>query len=351
MKARGCRVQLSDGIVERPEHDPERLRKVAATAASIETGKLRELQGYPTTHKADSYVFLAIFETSDFSFLLHRLMHLLLIRHGETEHNVAGLLAGVTDSRLTNHGVLQAQRLGKFLALSRQLQLTQIYASDLQRARITAQEVHQAQHEHLKPSRLNGEVIILPLLREQDFGSFELVPWSSKRADDAFTTKVPSATDPDFKPKETAEQMKERADQFLDDFIVPMLALEGEENVAIVSHGLFLSALWRALLGRFDASQVSLGPEVAPTAPGRPLEYIGAWSNTAYLELTIQPSSFPRENTSTDSQTARLDGMLKVLAINRRDHLDNLKRTRGIGSGAFDSRQKQIDTFFKRPQT
>lgn len=278
-------------------------------------------------------------------------MHLLLIRHGETEHNVAGLLAGVTDSRLTNHGVLQAQRLGKFLASSRELQFTQIYASDLQRARITAQEVHKAQHEHLKPSRLIGEVVALPLLREQDFGSLELVHWSSKRADDAFTTKVPSATDPDFKHKETAEQMKERADQFLNDFIIPMLALDGEENVAIVSHGLFLSALWRALLSRFDSSQVSLGPEVASPGPGRPLEYVGAWSNTGYLELTIQPTPPSSEELSTDTRTARFDGTLKVLAINRRDHLDNLKRTRGIGSGAFDSRQKQIDTFFKRPQT
>jgi hypothetical protein len=46
-----------------------------------------------------------------------------------------------------------------------------------------------------------------------------------------------------------------------------------------------------------------------------------------------------------------VDGSLKVLAINRRDHLENLKRTRGIGSGAFDSKQKQIDSFFKRPQS
>jgi broad specificity phosphatase PhoE len=279
-------------------------------------------------------------------------MHLLLIRHGETEHNVAGLLAGVTDSRLTNHGVLQAQRLGSYLAGSRQLQLTQIYASDLQRAWMTAGEIHKAQSEAWNASRLNGEVITLPLLREQDFGSFELVPWTSKRADDAFTTKVPSATDPDFKPRETAEQMKERADHFLDDFIVPMLALDSEESVAIVSHGLFLSALWRALLSRFDTSEVSLGPDVAPPAPGRPLEYIGSWSNTGYLELTVQPSSASQgDHDPAAEHTTRLRGSLKILAINRRDHLENLKRTRGIGSGAFDSRQKQIDTFFKRPQT
>lgn len=277
-------------------------------------------------------------------------MHLLLIRHGETEHNVAGLLAGVTDSRLTNHGILQAQRLGKFLSSSRKLELTQIYASDLQRAWMTAEEVQKAQHEHLGGNhRLGGEVITLPLLREQDFGSFELVPWTSKRADDAFTTRVPSATDPDFKPKETAEQMKKRADQFLNDFILPMLALDSEERVAIVSHGLFLSALWRALLSRFDTSQVSLGPEVAPSMPGRPLEYIGAWSNTGYLELTVQHNP-PMQGLDSAVATLQKSGLLRILAINRRDHLETLKRTRGIGSSAYDSRQKQIDSFFKRPQ-
>lgn len=278
-------------------------------------------------------------------------MHLLLIRHGETEHNVAGLLAGVTDSKLTNHGVLQAQRLGKFLASSRKLEFTQIFASDLQRAWMTAGEIRKAQHAHYGTGKCSGEVVRLALLREQDFGSFELVPWSSKRADDAFTTRVPSATDPDFKPKETAEQMKDRADQFLDDFIVPMLALDDEDQVAIVSHGLFLSALWRALLGRIETTRISLGPDVAAPTPGRPLEYIGAWSNTGYLELTVQQEPVLQFEAPNQVASAHLNSSVRILAVNRRDHLHNLQRTRGVGSATHDSRQKQIDSFFKRPQT
>lgn len=272
-------------------------------------------------------------------------MHLLLIRHGETEHNVAGLLAGVTDSKLTNHGILQAQRLGKSLASTRSLQLTQIFASDLQRAWMTAEEIRKAQYSHHGSGLSLGHVVKLPTLREQDFGSFELVPWASKRADNAFTTKVPSATDPDFKPKETAEQMKERADQFLDDFITPILALGSEERVAVVSHGLFLSALWRALLGRFSPTNVVVGPEVGALGPGRPLEYIGAWSNTGYLELTVLNQS--RQEGAGATQLS--SSILNVIAVNRKTHLDNLQRTRGVGSAAYDSRQQQIDGFFKRP--
>lgn len=282
-------------------------------------------------------------------------MHLLLIRHGETEHNIAGLLAGVTDSKLTNHGVLQAQRLGRFLTTNRHLQISHIFASDLQRAWMTADEVRKAQYSASASSQSVPDVVKLELLREQDFGSFELVPWASKRADDPLTTQVPSATDPDFKPKETTEQMRKRADTFLDDFIGPLLALSAEEEyVAVVSHGLFLSALWRALLSRIETSAVSLGPDVGVQSSNRPLEYIGAWSNTCYLELEIRDqkeTNAGEDNRSLQSRPQWVGHTLRVLAINRRDHLDNLKRTRGVGSAAYDSRQQQIDGFFKRPKS
>lgn len=277
-------------------------------------------------------------------------MHLLLIRHGETEHNVAGLLAGVTDSKLTNHGLLQAQRLGKYLTVNRQLRFNHIFASDLQRAWMTGEEVLKAQRSKHGTSATVDDVVQLKLLREQDFGSFELVPWSSKRSDDAFTTKVPSATDPDFKPKETAEQMRERADEFLDNYITPVLAMEASEEVVVVSHGLFLSALWRALLSRFGTDDISLGPDVGVQSPSRPLEYVGAWSNTGYLELEITSRAKDQKPASNTDAIHYSDFVLKVLAINRRDHLENLKRTRGVGSATYDSRQQQIEGFFKRPK-
>lgn len=280
-------------------------------------------------------------------------MHLLLIRHGETEHNVAGLLAGVTDSRLTNHGVLQTQRLGKFLTTNRKLHFTQIFTSDLQRAWVTGDEVRKSQQDEYGSSKAVTEVIKLELLREQDFGSLELVPWASKRDDDPLTVKVPSDTDPDFRPKETKEQMRKRADTFLDDYLSPLLAVDSiEETIAVVSHGLFLSALWRALLTRFKTSSITLGPEIGPQSPGRPLEYIGAWSNTGYLELEIsnQKQELPSDE-GMPSVPEYKDFSLKVLAINRRDHLSNLKRTRGVGSATHDPRQQSIAGFFKRPKT
>jgi len=278
-------------------------------------------------------------------------MRLLLIRHGETEHNVAGLLAGSSDSRLTNHGLIQAQRLGTHLIKKRQLIFTQVFASDLQRAFRTAREICEAQIELYKDSQLIP--IALSLLREQDFGSFELLPWnrseSAREAD-------PGPEDPDFKPKETAESLKLRADTFLDDYIIPLFALdeESELTVAVVSHGLLLAALWKVLLLKFEPSCVYLGSEVLSSTPRRPLEYMPAWSNTGFLELEVQRlpeinvESQPPSRPGDPISVTKLRATMKICTVNNKDHLTNLKRTRGgVGSSASDDKQKRVDNFFR----
>lgn len=294
-------------------------------------------------------------------------MHLFLVRHGETEHNVAGLLAGVSDSRLTNHGVLQTQRLGSHLVNHRNLRFTHIYASDLQRAFMTAEEIRKAQVSKSTECTSNPDVVKLLLLREQDFGSLELVPWASRRAQNAFTPELSSLEDPEFRPQETAEAMTHRAECFLSDHILPLLAVAQAENsaivqdcVAVVSHGLFLSVLWRSLLSKFDADGVRINPKVEISTNGRPLAYLPNWSNTGFLELRIgSPSDIiPSRISAIESSSQEADGtrplasrLLTILAINSKDHLLNLKRTRGgVGSAPFDARQKSLEGFFKRPK-
>jgi broad specificity phosphatase PhoE len=280
-------------------------------------------------------------------------MHLFLIRHGETEHNVAGLLAGVSDSRLTNHGVLQTQRLGRHLTVHRNLKFTRIYASDLQRAFMTAGELRSNQMLFHPPEQV-PTVVKLQLLREQDFGSLELVPWASRR--------VPNATDPSFRPQETQEAMALRAETFLTDFILPLFAASdsapdaAQECVAVVSHGLFLSVLWQTLLRKFGAGSVALGPDVEVLSSNRPLEYLPAWTNTGFLEATISKSKNPIAALSSQPAIQSpfltpLNGYsMTVRGINSKDHLLDLKRARGgLGSVAYDAKQQSLDGFFKRP--
>lgn len=84
-----------------------------------------------------------------------------LIRHGETEWNVARRIQGQTDSPLTPLGVNQAHQAGKRLA---RLGITHIISSDLGRTRQTASMI--AEYCDVEP-------VFDPRLRELNMGIFE----------------------------------------------------------------------------------------------------------------------------------------------------------------------------------
>ena len=215
----------------------------------------------------------------------------------------------------------------------------------------------------------NGEhrtvpVVPLEMLREQDFGSLECTHWANNRA--AFTDDSPPNPEvAGFKPKETAAAMEKRTNGFLDDYIVPLLATDQEEEnvVIIVSHGLILSVLWKALLARFGQRTISLSAEAGATNGLRGLDTLPHWANTGYLELEIEPyiPELARTTPSTESAASAqsplyrnagvlVDWKMTVRAINCRDHLNNLKRTGGgVGSATYDARQKNLEGFFKKP--
>jgi probable phosphoglycerate mutase len=86
---------------------------------------------------------------------------LLLVRHGETDWNADGRLQGQTDRPLTDYGRRQARELAEQLADEG---LEAIYASDLARARETAEIVGE---------RLGLPVELDPDLREKDWGTWE----------------------------------------------------------------------------------------------------------------------------------------------------------------------------------
>ena len=203
-------------------------------------------------------------------------------------------------------------------------------------------------------------VVQLEHLREQDFGSFECMPWSSKRSE-ITTDKLPKPEDAGFRPKETSEAMAKRADIFLDDYILPQLAIDHEQEgiVAVVSHGLMLAVLWKSLLARFGPRTVSLGAEINSKTGSRPLEYLPGWSNTGYVELhMVKTSASAVESIPCDEDTSapasndrsvKLPGWRMVVqSVNKKDHLGNLKRTRGVGSSTYDTRQKNLEGYFKK---
>ncbi|KAJ1338072.1 2,3-bisphosphoglycerate-dependent phosphoglycerate mutase [Microdochium nivale] len=289
-------------------------------------------------------------------------MRLLLIRHGESVDNVAGLYAGSRDSPLTNHGVLQAKRLGAHLGGG--CLVRHIFTSNLQRAYKTAEAIADAQQQRaaqtpVDSSRLGSDdggeghrpcVEQLRELREKDFGSDEGKKFGTRAAGKRNSGALLSDA-------ETRKAMRARAERFLAVYFEPYLTdlsplPDDKDVIVIVAHGIILNTLVRALLARYPIP----GDGYRPVSPTGNSEFSVAWSNTGVLqgqlrvcpaaaESAASPSTSPGQAAVADSRP-RL-GPFVIEFTNNVDHLRGLRKTRGgIGSSKFDSRQKTMDTFF-----
>jgi broad specificity phosphatase PhoE len=248
--------------------------------------------------------------------------------------------AGIRDSSLTSHGVLQARRLGTHLA-TQPLRILHIFSSDLQRAVETSQAIIDAQASSLTAADDDGQLSSLELvqlrdLRERDFGSAEGKKFGVLLAD-----------------AETREQMRTRAERFVQGHIAPLLLSDTTGGaIVVVAHGLILDVLLRVLLASFAPA------EMARLRSGT--GYLAAWSNTGYVEAVVRvgPKPMPLQD-GEDGAHAEADAVasgdrksqqhisLSVVGVNVLRHLEGLKKTRGgIGSAQHDKRQRTVDSFF-----
>ncbi|TGJ85209.1 hypothetical protein E0Z10_g3557 [Xylaria hypoxylon] len=255
-------------------------------------------------------------------------MRLLLVRHGESVDNVAGLYAGSRDSSLTNHGVLQAKRLGAHIASRRATigPIRHLFASNLQRAYHTADAIVEAcQLQNGDPASLvTPSMIHIEDLREKDFGSSEGKKFGARESDDG---------------SESPQSMRLRIDRFLDYHLNPIVDRLAAENatVVVVAHGIILNVLLKALLSRYVPKSPSqlLGEQSGS-------EYLAPWSNTGVLQARLELVGSHDSRQLHGAETIHI----MIEHINNVDHLQGLKKTRGgIGSAKFDSRQRTMDSF------
>jgi len=183
---------------------------------------------------------------------------LLLIRHGETSANTAGVWHGSTDTPLSERGLAQARRVGEHLA--RELAgapPAALYTSPLQRAAHTAREIGAA---------LGLEPVVEPDLAEYALGSWEGRPYRELLEVEDFWRRI--RDDPDFAPVggESVRQVAERFGQALRRIAA---AHPGGRAVA-VSHGGAISlglgwlleqrhSSWERLLGNCALAELALG--------------------------------------------------------------------------------------------
>lgn len=180
-----------------------------------------------------------------------------VLRHGQSEANVLGLIAsspeiGITSYGLTNEGREQVKRsLAKHR--DRLSEVRQIYCSDFRRTRETAQ---------LAAQILDVPVQQTPELRERFFGD-----WDGHSDDNYQRVWAADAQDPKHK-KWQVESVAEVA-QRMTGFVASLDKLDPEQACLLVSHGDPLQILITALLDGDLSRHRELDP--LQTAEIRPL--------------------------------------------------------------------------------
>ncbi len=198
---------------------------------------------------------------------------ILAIRHGETAWNRDTRIQGHTDIALNTHGRWQARQLAQAL---RDEPIAACYASDLSRARETAQVVAD-RHGH--------EVMIHVGLRERGFGAFEGQTWTELQAAHPAETDAWRKREPHFAPPggETLLQLQARVIATVNE----LAARHPGEQVLMVAHGGVLDMLYR-LATRLDL-QAPRSWELTNTAINRllwspeGLSLVG-WADTTHLQ-------------------------------------------------------------------
>jgi glucosyl-3-phosphoglycerate phosphatase len=160
---------------------------------------------------------------------------LVLVRHGETDHNAGGVWQGQLDSALSDRGVEQARAAGRALAAYRP---TRVVASDLARAAVTAQHVAEA---------AGVEVTLDPRWREIHVGQWQGLHTTEVRA--RYADLLAEMDRSDIRrgvDGETLAEVGRRAGESLRELLD---GLADDECVVVVAHGVSTRAAVADLLG------------------------------------------------------------------------------------------------------
>ena len=162
------------------------------------------------------------------------MLHLMLVRHGETDWNVQRRYQGQTDVPLSGFGMRQAELVAERLTGDK---INAVYASDLSRAWETAQFIAGASGLEVSPE---------PRLRELKFGILEGLTF--EEAEKQYPEMIAAWLDnfnntPDG--AETIDQFTARIVSLLDD----LKQKHNKQVVLLVGHGGSLSEILRVILG------------------------------------------------------------------------------------------------------
>ncbi len=205
--------------------------------------------------------------------LAHLSTRFVVVRHGETQWNLASRIQGHGDSPLTPAGEAQAAAIARRLSGER---FDHLVSSDLGRAWRTAQAI---------AAPAGREIVADPRLRERNYGVLEGLTYGEidLRFPDVFSRV--RGTDPDFTVP-GGESRRQLFERIRDAFESLALAHEGRRLV-VVCHGGVLAVLYRHVHG-IDVGAAHAIP--IPNASYNALVHergrwrVEAWADTAHLE-------------------------------------------------------------------
>lgn len=251
--------------------------------------------------------------------------------------------------------MFQISRLAMHLR-ARNIRFARVFSSPLQRARLTAEGI--AESKSTDSDSDSGVVVMDEALVEKHFGALEGQPWQGETA--RRLARLAGSEPSKLEPQESAASVAERVSMFVRQSLLPecervekvnaerlenSTTIVGEDAIAVVSHGITLSALWESLV---DQCRPPDGVRFEREQAGRRV----GWSNTGYLEVELMRDGSCREahpSCEPESESEGAEGpawRVTVLGTNHRGHLHGLRRTGGgIGSAAHDGRQRRLEAF------
>ncbi|NHN38003.1 histidine phosphatase family protein [Pseudomaricurvus alcaniphilus] len=149
-----------------------------------------------------------------------------LVRHGQTYANIDRVWHGFTDTELTEQGHDQARRLGEHF--HNYMRPDVIYASPLQRARITAQSIG---------DKFQVPVILDARLKEFNLGDWEGQSFESLTEGEDILAQLVS--NPDFTAPQGESQnlVRKRIVAAIDEIVHK----HPQDNIVIVAHGVAIA--------------------------------------------------------------------------------------------------------------
>jgi len=154
---------------------------------------------------------------------------LIIVRHGETEENAAGIIQGQSHGTLSKEGIKQAQLVGERLKSEK---IDFIYTSDLERALNTAKEIHKHHPE-------------VPLIKRKEIREIHYGNLQDKQKDE-INYYFHKENDPDYFKKNNVESL-ESAYGRVNKFLEEIKEKHKEETVVIVSHGDIIKVIFMVL--------------------------------------------------------------------------------------------------------